>query len=286
MSAANTVNTMAVPILKYPGSKWMLANWIIRHMPKHQIYLEPFFGSGAILFNKKPSKTETINDIDGNVTNLFRVIREQPEELARLVYFTPWARDEYIPFLTSHNDSESFIKTDNDLEDARRFLVRCWMAFNGATSDRTGWASDVAGKERSGPTRRWNRVPEQIIRVADRLKLVQIENQPAVKLIERYRSEETLIYADPPYVSSSRNSRAYKFEMSDNDHLELLEALDNHPGPVLLSGYASELYDNRLKHWRRETATGRAMGYKKREEVLWINHVASRMIDERQLSLF
>jgi DNA adenine methylase len=283
MSAANAA---VAPVLKYPGSKWMLADWIIRHMPRHQIYLEPFFGSGAVLFNKNPSRTETINDIDGNVVNLFRVIRERPEELAGMVCFTPWARDEYMPLLRSADEPESFVKTGDDLEDARRFLVRCWMAFNGSTSDYTGWASDVAGKQYSSIARRWDRVPERIIWAADRLKLVQIENQPAVKLIERYRSQETLIYADPPYVTSTRNSRAYKFEMSDDDHLELLEALDGHPGPVLLSGYASDLYDGRLKHWRRETTRGLALGYKKREEVLWINLVAGQMIDGKQLSLF
>jgi DNA adenine methylase len=283
MSAANAA---VDPVLKYPGSKWRLANWIIRHMPRHQIYLEPFFGSGAVLFNKNPSRTETINDIDGNVVNLFRVIRDRPEELAGMVYFTPWARDEYMPLLTSANESESFVRTNDDLEDARRFLIRCWMAFSASTSDRTGWASDVAGKQYSSIARRWNRVPKQIIQAADRLKLVQIENQPAVKLIERYRSQDTLIYADPPYVASTRNSRAYKYEMTDDDHLELLKALDDHPGPVLLSGYASDLYDSQLKHWWRETAVGLALGYKKREEVLWINPVAGRMIEGKQLSLF
>src|SRR5690554_1056987 len=108
------------PVLKYPGSKWNIAKWIISFMPPHTTYLEPFFGSGAVFFQKPPSKVEMINDIDGNVVNLFRVIREHPEELAALIEMTPWARDEYYA---------SYEKTGDSLEDARRFLVRCWQAF-------------------------------------------------------------------------------------------------------------------------------------------------------------
>jgi DNA adenine methylase len=72
-----------------------MAEWIISFMPPHQTYLEPYFGSGAVFFSKEPSPLETINDIDGDVVNLFRVIRDRPEELARLVYWTPYSREEY-----------------------------------------------------------------------------------------------------------------------------------------------------------------------------------------------
>ena len=83
------------PVLKYAGAKWRLADWIIEHFPQHEIYLEPFFGSGAVFFRKAPARLETINDIDGSVVNLFRVLREQPEQLAAMIELTPWARDEY-----------------------------------------------------------------------------------------------------------------------------------------------------------------------------------------------
>ena len=83
------------PVLKYAGAKWRIADWISGFFPPHEIYLEPFFGSGAVFFRKAPARLETINDIDGNVVNLFRVLREQPEQLAALIELTPWARDEY-----------------------------------------------------------------------------------------------------------------------------------------------------------------------------------------------
>ncbi len=87
---------MKVPrILHYPGSKWSMADWIISHMSEHTTYLETHFGSGAVLFKKPASVIETVNDLDGNVVNLFRVIRECPEELTRFIYWTPYSREEY-----------------------------------------------------------------------------------------------------------------------------------------------------------------------------------------------
>lgn len=82
-------------IAKYPGSKWSLSDRIINLFPEHHSYLEPFFGSGAILFNKPRSNIETVNDLDGNVVNLFECIRTDPERLARSIYMTPYSREVY-----------------------------------------------------------------------------------------------------------------------------------------------------------------------------------------------
>ncbi len=255
----------AAPVLKYPGAKWNLAQWIISYFPPHTTYLEPFFGSGAVFFNKKPSRVETINDIDGNVVNLFKMIRERPEELSRLIEFTPWARDEY---------RASYDKTGDELEDARRFLVRCWQAFGTRLCDRTGWRHNIQGPN-GGLSSNWFYMPKNILKVAQRLKTVQIENQPAVNLIERYNQPDVLIYADPPYPLNTRTGKMYAQEMTDQDHIELLEALDKHPGPVILSGYSCDLYDIRLKQWQKVTRKALAEKGQIREEVLWINPVAS-----------
>lgn len=267
-------------ILHYPGSKWSLAQWIIDHMPPHKTYLEPFFGSGAVFFNKEPSQLETINDLDGNVVNLFRVIRDQPDELARLVYWTPYSREEY------YNSYQPGGELD-EVERARRFLVRCWMARGGKTSDRAGWRHNI-NVEKSPNNRmpdQWSSVPDRIMIVTERLKTAQIEHQSALQLIERYKVSSVLIYADPPYMLATRSNRHYMHEMSDEDHMELLDALDNHPGPVLLSGYDNELYNQRLKHWHREERKALAEMGRIRTEVLWINPVAAEYCG-RQLTLF
>lgn len=131
---------MSIPrILHYPGSKWSMADWIISHMPSHETYLEPFFGSGAVLFSKKRSKLETINDIDDDVVNIFRIIRERPDELAYAIRFTPHSREEYY---------QSYEYSEDDLERARRLIVRLWQGRGGenitqnrlAQHDRGKWA--------------------------------------------------------------------------------------------------------------------------------------------------
>lgn len=267
---------MKVPrILHYPGSKWSSTDWIISHFPEHRTYLEPYFGSGALFFRKSPSEIETINDLDEQVTNLFKVIRDQPDELARLVEFTPLSRQEY---------NESYFITGDSLEDARRFLVRCCQAIGAKTSDRTGWRSNI-NPENSAKTKQWSKIPQKISVVSERLKYAQIENQPALKLIERYRREDVLIYADPPYLRDTRTNRHYKYEMTTEDHIDLLDALQGHPGPVILSGYGHPLYDDRLIDWKRETKMVLAESRSIKEEVLWINPVAAERIIE-QPSLF
>ena len=254
-------------ILHYPGSKWSMASWIINHMPGHKTYLEPFFGSGAVFFNKPKSKIETINDLDSSIVNLFKVIRDYPNELAHKIKFTPLSREEYY---ASYNNEQG-----NDVERARKFLIRCWQAIGGKTSDKTGWRSLISS---NGPdtANEWNNLPQKILQVTERLKEAQIEHQPAVKLIERYKNPDVLIYADPPYVLETRTKRHYKHEMTLDDHAELLNVLSNHPGPVLLSGYDHDLYNDMMTNWHKETIQVLAEAGAKRQEVLWINPIAAQ----------
>jgi len=108
-------------LLKYPGGKWRIATWIISHFPPHKVYCEPFFGSGAVFFLKPPARIETINDMDGNVVNLFRVCRENPEKLARAVELTPWSREEFVSCVD--------LDISDPIERARRTLVRYHQSF-------------------------------------------------------------------------------------------------------------------------------------------------------------
>jgi DNA adenine methylase len=277
---------MTMPrILHYPGSKWSSAEWIISHFPdryEDYTYLSPFFGSGADLFRKKPSRLETVNDLDGDVTNLFRIIRDRPDELAHVVFFTPHSREEYY---ASYDSGGA-----DDLERARMFLVRTWQAIGAKSSDRTGWRSVIQYEKapHKAAIHQWNEVSDKIMVVTDRLRGIQIENQHAVRLLERYRHQDVLVYCDPPYLLSTRSSRIYKHEMTDGDHVELLETLKLHPGPVIISGYAHSLYDDTLKGWKREEKQFYAESKRPRIEVIWINPVAANMANaaERQLKLF
>lgn len=266
---------VARAILHYPGSKWRIAEWIVSHLPPHTTYLEPFFGSGAVFFSKPRSQVETINDLDDNVVNLFRVIRERPEELARTVAFTPWARVEF---------EDSRQRTGDPLEDARRFLAQAWMGRSGSIRWRTGWRHEIAGRQGFTCAGVWSGLPDRILAVAERLRGAQIEQQDALQLIARYRQPTVLIYADPPYPLGTRSSGSvYIHEMGDNDHNRLLDLLLDHPGPVVVSGYACDLYDQRLAEWRREAKHTYCDGGQKRQEVIWLNQVAARALPQGRL---
>ena len=251
-------------ILNYPGAKWGMARTIISMMPKHRSYLEPFFGSGAVLFNKPPSAIETINDIDGDVTNFFKVLRERTEELARAISLTPYSRDVF-------NDAHENKGTD-DFDRAYRFAIRSKMGHGFKTYEKTGFKIDVYARERSYCVDQWVSLPYRIAQAAERLKGVQIENRPAVETIRKFNHENVLIYADPPYLLSTRGGRMYRYEMNEQDHMELLSALCDHKGFVILSGYPSEMYDRELKSWNRVTKKSYNQNSESREEVLWTNY--------------
>lgn len=251
-------------LIKYPGSKWSLSDWITGFFPEHHSYLEPFFGSGAVLFNKKPSNIETVNDLDDEVVNLFECIKEDPEKLASMIYFTPYSRKVF---------EDAYISgTGGRFEKAAKFMIRCDMGHGFRTNgEKVGFKMDIQGRERACAVKHWNMLPDLIMECADRLKRVQIENRPAVKVIERFNFENVLIYCDPPYMLGTRHGKQYKCEMEDKDHAKLLEALKAHKGPVILSGYQSQMYDDMLQGWHTEEHQSRNQRNRTVKEVVWMN---------------
>ncbi|MCI1999576.1 MAG: DNA adenine methylase [Clostridia bacterium] len=251
-------------VIKYPGSKWSIAQWIIDFFPEHHSYLEPFFGSGAVLFNKPRSDIETINDLDGNVINLFECIRNDPEKLARYIYYTPYARAVY-------EDSYKTVPADK-FEKAIQFYIRCNMGHGFRTNgEKVGWKNDIQGREKAYASQDWCNLPKKIIQAAERLRGVQIENKPAIDLIQRFNYSNVLIYCDPPYMLQTRHGKQYRCEMKDKDHEQLLDVLLRHKGPVLISGYDTELYRDKLKNWHREETISYSQVCSKKKEILWMN---------------
>lgn len=249
-------------ILKYPGGKWRIADWIISFFPKHKVYVEPFFGSGAVFFNKDPAYIETINDLNGDIVNLFKVCRDRPQELAELISLTPFSRNEYISCYDSVSDP---------LEQARRTLVRYHQSFGTSNSSKLSWRNV---QKPGGPrcATMWNCLPDIILKCCDRLKEAQIECIDAVELIKRYDDKDTLIYCDPPYLQNIRKRNLYKCEMTDEKHLELLSVIKRSKSKIILSGYESEFYNSELTGWyTSEKQTIAQMGLK-RTEKLWLNY--------------
>lgn len=252
-------------IMKYPGSKWSIADWIISFFPEHHSYVEPFFGSGAVLFNKPRSNIETVNDLDGNVVNLFEWIKKDPERLAHEIYYTPYARQVY---------ENAFASVPEDsLGKAVNFYIRLNMSHGFRTNgEKVGWKNDVQGRERAYAATDWCNLPEKILQAAERLRGVQIENKPAVDVMKRFNNQKVLIYLDPPYMPETRHGKQYRYEMYQREeHEELLYIATQHKGPVLISGYPTNLYDEMLQGWYREETTCYSQVCSKKLEVLWMN---------------
>lgn len=260
-------------VLKYPGSKWNIAPQLVKLIPEHRSYVEPFFGSGAVLFNKTVSDIETINDLDYDVVNLFRCIQEDAERLARMVMTTPFSREKYNE--TYKVDVWDLLMPDEPYHKALRFLIRCWQGYGFRTNDsKVGWKHDVQGREKSYALWSWYRLPEWVIETAERLRMVQIENRPALEVIERFNYSNVFMYIDPPYVLGTRAQKQYRNEMLDQDHEELLKVLLKSRAKIMISGYESEMYNNYLAGWEKKHFSSCAEGGKPRTETVWMNYKA------------
>ena len=268
------------PALRYYGGKFLLAPWVIGHFPEHYRelhYLEPFGGSAGVLLRKAPSALETYNDLDNGLVTFFRVLRERPEELIQSLRLTPYARAESQRSLFAFVDS-----AENELEVARLFFVRYWQSIAG-NAERPGWkvGRSKAGRYTSNPES-FSLSIENLYRIAERLRGVQIENMEALDLIRKADYPDSLFYCDPPYLLRTRvsQSSSYGHELSEEGHIRLAEVLRKLSGYVLLSGYEDELYQELYgrRGWMRTAIQTRANSGRIAEEVLWLN---PRLASER-----
>lgn len=262
-------------VLKYPGSKWNIARQIVDMIPEHHSYVEPFFGSGAVLFNKPASDIETINDLDSEVTNLFRCIQKDAGRLARMVMTTPFSREEYDNQFRQGMEETVCI---DSFQRAAGFLVRCWQGHGFRTAGgKVGWKNDVAGRERAYALWNWYRLPEWIIDIAERLRKVQIENRPALEVIKRFDRSGVFMYIDPPYLWETRTGMQYVYEMPDAEHEGLLKTLLQSRAKIMISGYESDMYNDYLKNWNKCIFKSCAEHGKPRTEVVWMNYCEMQM---------
>ncbi|MFQ5341257.1 MAG: DNA adenine methylase [Anaerolineae bacterium] len=271
------------------GGKYSHLGWLLPLLPKATHYCEPYGGSAAVLLNREPSPVETYNDIDGEVANFFRVLREQKEALLEAIGLTPFSREEFERAISEPVEGLS------DLERARRFYIRARQVRTGLaqTASNGRWAhcrlTSRAGM--AGAVSRWLGAVEALPEITQRLLRVQIENDHAINVIKRYDSKETLFYCDPPYPHESRgDSKAYRYEMTDEEHRELARVLHSVKGKVALSGYHCDLLDELYGDWNVYEANSKKVHSVKTErtEVLWTNYEPSvealRLIQNPRIS--
>jgi DNA adenine methylase len=245
--------------------------------------VEPYAGAASVLMRKQRSRAELINDLDDRIVNVFRVLRDpvQAQELRRRMELTAYARTEF---------DASYDEPTDAVDDALKMLC---LSFMGQGSDsvtrghRTGFRSSLRNREGGAlASHDWAGWPSQIPVFVERLQGVTIERGEALQVILRMDSPTTLLYVDPPYLSSTRNptrKHGYRHEMTDEDHVRLAEVLREVEGMVVISGYASALYDELYGDWtRRETNTAADRG-REATEVVWLNPACEA--GQRQMEL-
>lgn len=257
------------PLLRYFGGKFRLAPWIISNFPSHSIYVEPFGGAGSVLLRKDKITCEVYNDIDYSVFNLFKVLRDPQlaDKLIKIIALTPFHRNEYI--------NACYCRCSDEIIQASQLLIRSFMSFssNGIHQQNSGFSgSTKKGKTTDATT--WANIPVNLLAIVQRLQGVIIENIPALELLDKHDSPDTLFYCDPPYLHTTRTTtKGYQFEMSFLDHELFLKKIKNVQGKVVISGYNSELYNDMLTGWVRKDTTARAASQRGpiiRTECIWI----------------
>lgn len=265
------------------GGKGTLAPKIIPHFPEHKIYVEPFGGGAAIMLQKKPSDIEVYNDLDSGLVNFFRVIRDR--DLFKRFYETvnlyPYSREEY------YHCKKTWMECKDPVDKAIKWFVVARWSFSGSFGASWSHTKTHSRRGMSGPISRWLTCLDKLPEIVDRLKQIQVEQKDYVDIIEQYDNKETLFYVDPPYFPETRSAGKYTFELSESDHVNLLDMLLQIKGKFVLSGYHNALYDCMLDSFDvieietvcHAAAKTKATGLKgkgsllknqKRTEVLWI----------------
>lgn len=259
--------------LKWHGGKWYLAPKIVALMPKHVHYVEPFAGGLSVLLAKDPTGiSEVVNDLNGDLSNFWNVLRcpTETEKLQRYLEATPFSEDLFRRVIESPEGGTA-------VDRAWRFFVRCRQSLAGRMN---GFATLSKNRVRRGMNEQasaWLGAIEGLAEVHARLKRVVILNRDALAVIRSEDTLNTLFYLDPPYLHETRTSTAvYQHEMSYQDHANLLDAILDCKGKVMLSGYRSDLYELKLKGWKEhvfELPNQASGGREKRlmEEIVWCN---------------
>lgn len=261
----------------YYGGKNSHLTWLLPLLPYDIRFVEPFGGSAAVLLNRERSPVEVYNDINGDVVNFFRILRERHEELRDLLYLTPYSKE---AFHYSHEP------TDDPLERARRWFTHARQSYMGTT--RT-WATGL--QIRSGYSQmcnRWLGGIEKLEQVVTRFLNVHIENRSAEYVIKAYDDPETVMYLDPPYMHEARQTKeGYEHEMSFKDHKSLLRLIKSCESKIAISGYHNKLYDLELKDWYLFEDEEKSLAGPRgsRQEILWTNYDYTEVRSPQQTAL-
>lgn len=274
---------MEVEEIKSPinwfGGKYYMKDTIISLFPEHKTYVEGFGGAGHIIFAKQPSEVDVYNDINEGLYLFFKLLRQEntKDKLISAIQLTPYSREEFYNCRDTYKESNI-----DDIEKARRFYIRTMQSFS---SIGTAW-SYSKNKSRRGMSQAVSKylgnVDDNMLSLIDRLREIQVEHLDVIDLLDKYDSDDTLFYLDPPYIAETRtNANVYDKEMPIDKHKELIQKICNVKGKVILSGYDNPIYEELLNNgWskiniglyanrNREKDNEKT---KLKDEYIWVNY--------------
>ena len=266
-------NSQKLIAINYFGGKFTFVDQLEKYFPEHVHFVDLFAGSLAVTLNKKPSMIDTANDINGEVINFFRVLRNQPDELIALLSLTPISRQEYNNAYYQKDSIES------DLERARGFYVRARQSFYGLGAQRQnkGWhaSKTISRAKRPETVSKWINALEKLDSCVERLLQVQIENQHYADILEKLDFPGAFFYCDPPYTLDCRGSKNdYTFDFTNEDHRLLSEKLHSIQGKAMISGYDSELMNELYADWYQVKFPKKKNNIRTKivQECIWMNY--------------
>lgn len=262
------------PLVRYHGGKGHLYKWILNNFSSHEVYVEPFGGGASVLLNKEPSTKEIYNDLEQSIFNLFSIVQKRVSDLVEILKPIPHKKEIYLENLETYRSSEFFSLSSLEKAKVTYIVLRQSRA---GTATTYSWSKRICKgipEEEYG----WESSKENIINIHNRIKNVELYNKSAIDIIKQYDSTETFFYLDPPYLDSTRVSKkVYKKEMTIEDHILLLDLINQVKGKIMLSGYSSQLYDQKLSSWNKRTKSSvlhssHSKKKTQKTECLWLNY--------------
>ena len=255
------------PPFKIHGGKYYLASWILEYFPldyRKLEYVEPFVGAASLLFAKDPSKLEVISDINPGTVAIYRALKDNFSEFIAELKSIPYSEESFLNAL-----KRKYSPAANAFVKQRMSRGGMGTLFAYSTRLRGGIPGDIHA---------WNTILQELHLHSNRLKNVRIENRNALYLNWEETGPDTFVYLDPPYLSDTRTAKTvYEFELTNEDHKELLLKLLNTKAKVLISGYNSALYNIYLRDWNRthkvvSNNSSQSKIKELRDEYLWWNY--------------
>lgn len=265
------------PVFKCHGGKHYLSEFIISQFPKNyenMCYVEPCVGAGSVFLNKNRSKEECLNDLHPGIYQILVALRDEPQEFIRRLRKLEYTKETF----EAHLGKKEF---DDYLNHAINEFVLRRMS-RGGLKKNFAWSTRTRGGQ-PGDVNAWKTILDELPDLSVELKSCFIMNEKALKIIDNFNDENTLLYVDPPYLQETRVSHdAYEYDMTTDDHIKLADKLNGFKGKVILSGYASKLYkrlypSEKGAKWRteRKMIANHSSQIKSKDykiEVLWMNY--------------